>query len=340
MDRNILLGPLFALACLFVVMDARANEIEQRNAIAADVRALVESRDFAALDALAVRYRNPAERTGSGVWKLESYYTGLADAITSRRPSDAFRKKQAAFVDDWITARPNSASARLAAAILLENHAWNIRGRGYARTVREQDWAPFRDYIERARMYLEQHKSIADVDPHWYASMQRIANSQGWPAERFQQLFEEGTGKYPGYYALYFTATVYLLPKWNGSAQSIDDFARRAMRGTAAEEGAGMYTRIYWVAIDSQFRDGFPENSKVDWALMKKGIDDVIAKYPDDWNIQNFAYFSCLAGDKTKAAALLARMGEQPDMEVWDSMERFTQCHSWATRTRLKSAAQ
>ena len=29
MDRNILLGPLFALACLFVVMDARANEIER-----------------------------------------------------------------------------------------------------------------------------------------------------------------------------------------------------------------------------------------------------------------------------------------------------------------------
>lgn len=338
MHWNALLRSLLVLACLATAVPAFANEAKERKAIIANVHRLMEAGDFTALEALAERYRNPEERTGSGVWKLESFHNGIGSALEGEQKDQAFWDQAAWFVDEWLESKPATPTSHLAAAMWLLQRAWSYRGTGYARTVPKENWAPFQEYVEKARLYLLEHKAQAERDPGWYVLMLQVGQLQSWAPEQFQLVFEEAVEKHPNYYGIYFTATSYLLPKWSGDAQSIENFARLAMRGTSATEGAGMYARVYWVAIDSQFRTGFPGNSKVDWAMMSKGMDDVLAKYPADWNIQHFAYYSCLAGDREKTASLLSRMQEPANMSAWRKKEVYAQCRKWASRTRLDTA--
>jgi hypothetical protein len=59
---------------------------------------------------------------------------------------------------------------------------------------------------------------------------------------------------------------------------------------------------------------------------MKKGIDDVLARYPDAWNLNNFARFACLRGDKEKTAELIRRIGPEPMMQVWQARRNYERC--------------
>jgi hypothetical protein len=63
---------------------------------------------------------------------------------------------------------------------------------------------------------------------------------------------------------------------------------------------------------------------------MKKGIDDVLKRYPDQWNINNFALFACLAKDKKMAKELLDLIKEPPMLQVWKSESKYLRYKSWA----------
>ena len=91
-----------------------------------------------------------------------------------------------------------------------------------------------------------------------------------------------------------------------------------------------MYARIYWYASQTQYGTRLFTDSLVDWPKMKRGIDDTLSKYPDNWNINNFAKFSCMSGDKVKTAELIKRLDTPPIQYVWGSMNYFLSCKTWA----------
>jgi hypothetical protein len=71
---------------------------------------------------------------------------------------------------------------------------------------------------------------------------------------------------------------------------------------------------------------------------MKRGIVDVLKRYPDQWNINNFAHFACLAGDRKETARLTALVTE-PIREAWaKDATLFARCRDWAS-SMDKSAA-
>src|SRR5262249_6348876 len=110
----------------------------------------------------------------------------------------------------------------------------------------------------------------------------------------------------------------------------VEDFAREALEKTKAEEGFGMYARIYWYVYQVEYHETLFSNSMVDWPTMKKGMDDVLAKYPDPWYLNNFALLACLAKDKVKTAELLGRIDDDPLDEVWGMPSFFEPCKGWA----------
>ena len=226
---------------------------------------------------------------------------------------------------------PNSATAHLAYARMLLSHGWSFRGSGYANTVEPQNWKPFHDYVQQARVYLEKYKGVASSDPKWYELMAIIAYAQGWPEPDFSRLISEGLQREPLFYQTYFAAIDYYAPKWGGSSEAIERFAREALEKTRSAEGFAMYARIYWYASQTQFYDGLFSESLVDWTTMKKGIDDVLKKYPDSWNTNNFAKFACLSKDKAKTADLIARIEGPPLVAVWKTPSFFQQCKVWAS---------
>jgi len=311
---------------------AVCDETSERAAIRSEVVTLIGGEQFSKLEALSAGYRTSRSRTSSGIWQLTLFYTGVSSAFDSKRKEHEFWLKAERSATKWVADYPNSPTARLAYARMLLGHGWSIRGSGYASTVKPQNWKPFHDYVQQARVYLEQHKNIASSDPHWYELMAVIAYVQGWPESAFSRLLSEGLQREPLFYQIYFAAVDYYAPKWGGSTVAIEQFAKEALARTQSKEGFGMYARIYWYASQTQFGDKLFSESLVDWTLMKKGIDDVLDKYPDSWNINNFAKFACLSKDKAKTADLIARIKETPLMAVWRTPSFFQQCKGWASK--------
>ena len=219
------------------------------------------------------------------------------------------------------------------------DHGWAYRGNGYASSVREEDWAPFFRYVARGRNYLETHKSVAASDPQWYGTMLEVARVEGWNRGPYEALLNEALEREPLYYWNYFEALEYLLPKWGGNPREVEKFAEDAVRRTSAQEGNGMYARIYWSASQSQWGDRVLADSLAQWRLMREGFDDVIDKYPDAWNLNNYAKFACLARDKAITREILERVQAVSVLpEAWEPEGLFKRCTDWSNTPDEKMA--
>lgn len=308
-----------------------SQELVQREMIQQSVLLAMQQQDFAQLEALSNDYRQSQARTASGLWKLTLFYAGLSNAVNAEQINDEAWQPIEQSLETWRKQYPKSPTAHLAYAQMLINRAWAYRGKGYAHSVKDEHWAPFYQYTQMAREYLEQHKKIAGHDPYWYELMLEFAYQQRWPESYLQIVLDEAMKRYPLFYQIYFSGLEYHLPKWGGSAEAIEAFAQRAQQHTAKAEGEGMYARIYWYAAQAQYGETLFLDSRVDWPKMSRGIDDVLVKYPDAWNINHFAKFACMAGDKTKTKQLLGLMQQQPPLYVaWGDLDFYQSCVNWS----------
>ena len=344
MDVRAMTSSIMRRSCLLLLLTAglspmqpqAGTEMEERAAIRSSTRNAFLREDFSQLEETSRTYRSTRSRTPSGIWKLTVFHAGVLDAIGERARAQereaAFRELEG-MTTRWAERHPNSPSARIAHSVVLIFHAWAFRGEGYASTVKPEAWEPFRKYIGMARANLERHKSVAAVDPRWYQVMLTVAKAEGWARDEFDRLLDEALDREPLFYETYFRALEYLLPKWHGGTREIDDFARNAVQRTSKQEGQGMYARIYWFASQTEFRNRLFRDSKVVWPLMKSGFDDVMARYPDAWNLNSYAYFACLAQDKPKTRELLERIKADIVSEAWQPRSVRESCATWASET-------
>jgi len=308
-----------------------AGELEERKAIEKQTAFLLSSKNFTELEKLAQEYRVNKSRTPSGTWKLTHFYYGINNRSANLEIKDEnYWNAIKALTEKWIKEYPKSPTPYIAHGIVMKRYAWKFRGGGYANTVPEDAWKPFHENLNDAKTFLEKHKGIASTDPHWYEVMAGIATGLGMDRSEFQKIIDEGLNKYPLYYQLYFSALNYFAPKWHGNAEDIEEFANSAVARTKEQEGLGMYARIYWAASQYQYGERLFIDSNVVWEKMKKGIDDVLKRYPDQWNINNFALFACLAKDREKARELFKLVNEPPILRVWKSESNYLRYKSWA----------
>ena len=302
---------------------AGAGELAEQDELAREVQDLVWGEQFDKLEAMADTFRAQGTRSASGLWRLSHFNAGLSKFLDSCAMSceGILARWQARY-----PASPNPWLARTEHFILL---AWEHRGSGSSDTVDEESWKPFFDNIAKARQVLEEHKNIASQDPRWYSMMLTVARAQGWSAADVSALIDEGLDRTPLYYPIYFNAVEYYMPRWYGDAAAIETFARAAVDRTRASEGLGLYARIYWYAAEAYYYDNVFAASDVDWNEMKRGFDDVLAQYPDNWNLNHYAKFACVAGDSTKMLELIDRIEGQVIEEAF-AQAYLDACRAWA----------
>lgn len=320
-------------ACIFlwlISLSAYSGELEMRNEIENNVKKLFINDDFEELDTIADQYRNPHERTDSGLWKLTIFYSGFDAITTSNLKDEDYWDMLKGKVDKWIKLYPDSPTANIAKGIILTGYAWKIRGRSWARDVPEDAWKPFKENLIIAKEHMLKTKKIAARDPHWYVVAAYILNGLSEDKESFMKLVNEGLEKTPNYYQLYFAAIAYLVPKWHGNKAEIEKFANQSVDRTKSSEGMGMYARIYWYASQTQYDERLFLDSDVLWKKMKQGIYDVLSAYPDSWNVQNFAFFSCLANDRKMTRMLIDKISGPVNMRAWQKPENYEYCRSIA----------
>lgn len=289
--------------------------------------------DFPTLDRLATKLRTEKSRTPSGLWYLTVFYANLNAEILEKNEKNS--EVQWANIESklnrWVAAYPQSATAPIALANAQEWHAWALRGHGFANTVTPKGWEDFAKQMAIASNTLEANKKISSDDPQWYVVMLKIALAQGWKKEQYWSLYEEALSKEPLYYQTYFQAAERLIPMWGGSVGEIRNFAADVVKRTASTEGQGMYARIYW-AVSSRAGEAefFAEpHRSVVWSQMKTGFEDVIKKYPSDWNRNAYAKFACQVGDMDTFIAITRSFKGQPMKDAWPD-DYFQKCKQYA----------
>ena len=321
----------FFVILLTTALQSLAGELEDRHQIERHVASLFAGEKFDELEKLADEYRRTEARTSSGLWKLTIFYSGFRPDGNIK--DDKYWDELEAKVMRWVAQFPNSPTGHNVYASLMIERGWMHRGTSWAKNVKPEDWKPFEEQVSRARTHLMQRKEIASSDPRWYELMLDIARLQSWGHFRFNNILSEAIERYPGFYQIYFLAVDYYVPKWHGNRAEVEKFANLAVSKTKEREDNGMYARIYWYASQTQYTTKLFTDSAVDWKKMSVGIDDVLARYPDQWNINNFANFACLAKDRDKTAALIERMQGAPILRAWNNdISWFNQCKAWAGR--------
>ena len=79
----------------------------------------------------------------------------------------------------------------------------------------------------------------------------------------------------------------------------------------------------------TQYGDRLFLDSNVVWEKMKEGFDDVLKRYPDQCNINNFALFACFAKDRQKARELFELIKAPPILQVWKSQSNYSRYKLW-----------
>lgn len=250
--------------------------------------------DFATLEKLADEHRTRKTRLPSGKWMLETYYSTFEFLLGQPLEAEANFEHWTEIWKKWRVAYPKSPTPIIAHARMLVQLAWSIRGNSYAHKVWKADMDRFEQELKRARDLLEQHRAIASQDPEWYAVMGDIYRGAGLPLADLVALVKEGVEKEPGYYRTYTRVMWHLTPKWGGSAQKLQNWARIAIDETQATDGRSIYARFYLALLgDAQFL----RQSEVDMDLLKKAADDLIERYPSLGNYEALRDLACELSD-------------------------------------------
>ncbi len=310
--------------------NASMDELQNRGLFDEMMRLLFEEGAFESLEYAALQLREQKLRTHSGLNKLNSFYDAIDKIVFLNPEEESKRPELERAVQTWLEQYPKSTTAHLAHAQMLLQHAWSFRGYGYSHEVPAEKWAPFFECVEKARQYLQDNEAYRNDDPRWDMMLVNIAKLQDLPDQKFAEIVDTALKRNPDYYQLYFDAMDRYLPEWQGSVDAVEKFARQAVEYSKAADGHGLYARVYWYASQSQFQERLFSQSSVRWDDMKLGIDDVLAQYPDKWNIYNFAMFSCFAEDEKKSAELFSKFSVQDIPPSWPYYNNFQHCREAA----------
>jgi hypothetical protein len=290
-----------------------------RDQFKAAIRQHFSRAEFETLETLAEELRQSRERFSDGTWLSDAYFSAFAIA------ADASPDRYAAFeqkLGNWETARPGSLVLVIVRAGFHRDRAWHLMNRRDEGKVTAEGRESFRRELSIARQILESHPA-AKMYPEYFSVMQSIAFGQRWPKDEYFRLFAEATSVERDYYAFYFKAAAYLLPRWSGKKGEWEEFAeqRRRERGVGVE-GDALYARIAWSMKDN-YRNLFRDTA-VSWEAMASGFEYLMKQFPDSRYLKNaYANFAWKAGDRVRLRKLLAEIRNDPDMNIWVNLENL-----------------
>ena len=277
------------------------------------------------VEAFYAKLRRERQRAPDGQFLYEDFYRNVYWVSTDEPGAGDSWPKVDAGTRAWVTAAPHSYLAAMTRAFTLAYRARHLEVQG--------KWKEMDPLVSEARHLMERSRKAGAHDVLWYATRLRVASVEGLPRSDVVDLIYAGMRVDP--YALRFWQEAGLaLSPGGANAQDLGWLMRLAVQRTSPQEGTSMYARVlnelYWWYGD--FRANPFARSGVDWELLQASFVDWKRRYPSSYPIDLHASLACSAFDKPVTAALLARIGAHPRMDVWEQtggngfLER---CRKW-----------
>jgi hypothetical protein len=285
---------------------------------------------FEEMERLYSQVLSARSRNQWGEFHTEEFVRHLDLSLTGARVTDVVlptREELDTHTTAWVAHSPQSAPAAIARANYLLQRA-DLFYRG-------QEWPKGEALTREAHALLLRVRPISQADPTWHAAWLYVAKQQGWDPQQIMEAAEAAADGEPRALGPWMTATAALSPDGNG-AGLLPPLAELAIRKSRNTEGLSLYARIYLHAARtysavrySPFRGG-----GLEWPKLNIALIDLYTRYPEPGVLNQHAALACLAGERGAAAALLRRIGSQPDerwWKFWGGVRLYERCKAWAT---------
>ena len=308
-----------AMAAMLAIAPARADDASP---IASWSALALYWANFDALDEKNARLRQSPYFAADGSSDVSEFRRGLERVIyQTGKHREAYLRELEVQTLQWATEHPRSAFAHVLHAKVLIAHGRSYRGWNWANDVPPEAMKQFHAYLRRAFDYLKAHAQVALTDSGAHALMLGIGKEEGWTPEQLETVADAGLKRNPRDIELYMLVVSALLPESRDGEldqQALDGFIRKAGAQTHRALGAGLYAVLYTNVATRKYGHRLFRDTLADWPTMKKGFEDLHARYPDTPALRNrFAYIACVAEDKTTLLALIDELGDELDASQW-----------------------
>ncbi|HXF09239.1 MAG TPA: DUF4034 domain-containing protein [Desulfuromonadaceae bacterium] len=287
----------------------------------------LNAKNYDALDTYIDKLRKSRESYDGGAWKFYFVYCGLD---LPEQASELEWTNRLALLQDWINARPNSITARVALANDLTSYAWKARGSGWASTVTDEGGRLFEQRLNEASQILADAKPLKDRCPFYWTVKLITYLGLGADRSQYDATFAEATREWPDYSPYYTRRAYYLQPRWYGSDGEWEDDLTKSANRLGGDRGDILYARVVWCMHQNRLFKNIFEESHLDWARVDRGLTLIEKQFPGSLAaISEHGYLAVLARDQETARACFNRMDSRIDLSIWPSEQRFMEFASW-----------
>ena len=298
----------------------------------ADVRAMLERKQFEALDDLADELNRTKARFAGGDWKSYRFQEALGKPAGGCDDTDAHWEGLLSVLTRWHEQRPASMTAAIALADASVGYGWKARGAGFSDTVTPDGWRRLDERMAPAEGLVMDAAGRSAKTPEWYRVMIDLGRVQSWDRQRVDALFDQAVTLEPRYLHAYSAMARYLTPRWQGGEGDWEDFAERSAERLGGRDGSIVYSHIAWQISKLHQGHEFFEQNRVSWPRIKQGFIDREALYGASLrNLNAFCMLAGAAADRQTTRELLARIGDEWDPGVWRERRYFDGYRKWAS---------
>ena len=289
-----------------------------------NVSRLIKQRDYQKLEEFGANLVKSKERFKGGGWKIFCYDLHVASPA-GEHVDDAAWQSHIAFLEEWTEKIPDSILARTALANAYIDYAWDARGEGWASSVSEENWAKFKERIEKAAAVAEEASRLDRRYTGYFELLLLLGKAQGWDRKSFDSVFDEAVAFEPRYEYFYVRKAENLLPRWNGQPGEWEAFADKTKADLGEKEGLETYYLI--VSIMSRYFGGeFFDQNRVSWGDTKKGFELWEKEFGmSRYRLNQFGLLAVTATDPPTACSIFTRLQGENDFEpdVWADRKMF-----------------
>lgn len=319
-----------------------------RQAMIGKIAAAWDGNQFGVLEDMENGYLAPDQRTPSGKRLLAVFENNISGFISIRSTAetveyirsgahfsddeiygptpenyDAANKKWDLIgrkIDNWGKAFPNSPNPIIAKAIYYKNRGYYFRGAQYASQVHPEAWPILKKNYGLAREILVSTKEVSRKNPIWFSLMLDILGVQSASRDEISAAISDTLQHGQGYPNAIQSAFDFMQPKWGGSYDEMERFARLANQSTMNVEHGEIYARLYWNMVfgsRDEMNRGFFTQTKASWPLVKKSFEVIVKNHPTARNFSGYALFACMAGDLQKSKEMLTKAQTAVYSKTW-----------------------
>ncbi len=303
-----------ALAALIESKYTRMDDYEKW------IPVLYQQKDFQAVESRLIDLSKDRSNEAQA-YQLYMLYRTLGDVNNNK---DIHLKQ--GILDEWCSQQPDSHIPWLLRGIFYTGYAWQIRGWGWAKDVPKDAWPKFEAMLHRARADLEKSYRLNPKDPNSSCHLLIVAKGLSLSRDEMEKYFQNAISVSPFHYGSHYQKLNYLMPKWHGTQEEMNDFAMECLKSSDEHPYLGL---VNVAALEeSHYRSPGNKNylGRDDvWPTVEKIYENYFTKYPEDIRRRFFyAYSACLARKHEAAIKQFEIIGDcWTEGTSWDSLNDY-----------------